>query len=206
MRKVLTVARREYIAAVRSKGFIIGLVLAPILMSGGFIGMAVFKGHVDTRDQRLAVVDRSGKVAQALVEAAKARNEREVTDPKSGKKVKPAYLIELVAPDDANPEAQRLHLSDRVRDQSLHAFLEISADLLKPRPEPGAPNSVLREEWRARRLAAVGRFAHQRRIAPLATRRRWRGYGRADEPVRLGARRQHGFGDGGPPDRPGKES
>ena len=34
MRKTLRLARREYRAAVRTKGFIIGLVVAPIMMSG----------------------------------------------------------------------------------------------------------------------------------------------------------------------------
>ena len=65
-------------AAVRTKGFIIGLVLAPLLMSGGFIGMAVFKDHVDTTDQKLAVVDHTGLIAPALVKATAERNAREV--------------------------------------------------------------------------------------------------------------------------------
>jgi ABC-2 type transport system permease protein len=132
MRKVFTVARREYFAAVRSKGFIIGLILAPLLMSGGFVGMALLKDHVDTRDQRLAVVDRSGLIAPILVQAAAARNAREVTDLKTGKKVKPAYEIELVLPAGKDADAQRLQLSDRVRHQSLHAFMEIGPDILHP--------------------------------------------------------------------------
>jgi ABC-2 type transport system permease protein len=142
MRKVLRVARREYLAAVRTKGFIIGLVLMPLLMSGGFIGLAVFKDHVDTTDQRLAIVDHSGLIAPVLVQAAQARNAREVTHPKSGKKAKPAYLIEVVPPDSAHPEAQRLQLSDQVRNKSLRAFVEIGADILHP--GPGARSSQIR--------------------------------------------------------------
>jgi ABC-2 type transport system permease protein len=135
MRKVLIVARREYLAAVRTKGFIIGLVLAPILMSGGFIGMGIFKNQVDTTDQRVAVVDRSGVIAPVLLEAAKARNATEVVNPKTGEKIRPAYLLEIVPPNNAQPEAQRLQLSDRVRNRSLHAFVEIGADILHPRPK-----------------------------------------------------------------------
>ncbi len=135
MRKVLIVARREYLAAVRTKGFIIGLVLAPILMSGGFIGMAVFKDHVDTTDQRLAIVDRSGLIAPALLEAAQARNAKDVFHPKTGKKIRPAYLLEVVPPAAADPQVQRLELSDRVRNQSLYAFLEIAPDILHPAPD-----------------------------------------------------------------------
>ena len=35
MHKIIKFAIREYKSAVKTKGFIIGLVLAPILMSGG---------------------------------------------------------------------------------------------------------------------------------------------------------------------------
>lgn len=174
MRKTLAVARREYLAAVRTKGFLIGLVLAPLLMSGGFIAMAVFKDHVDTTDQRLAVIDRSGVIAPALVEAAAIRNAREVQDPKTGQKVKPAYVIEIISPDDQAPDAQRLLLSDRIRKKSLYAFLEISAGVLHPAPHGGegliryyARNAALddlrrwlatpiNDEVRRRRLAEAG--------------------------------------------------
>ncbi|MHC1762815.1 MAG: ABC transporter permease [Verrucomicrobiia bacterium] len=174
MRKAVTVACREFLAAVRSKGFIIGLILAPILMSGGFIAMGLMRGHVDTRDQRLAVVDRSGVIGAALVDAAKERNLKETTDPKTGKKIKPRYLVELVPPEPGDPDAQRLRLSDRVRDQSLHAFLEIGADVLEPgRKTPDAQiryyakngalddlrrwlAAPLNEELRRQRLAAAG--------------------------------------------------
>lgn len=136
MNKLLVLARREYLAAVRTKGFLIGLVLAPLLMSGGFIGLAVFKDHVDTTDQKLAMVDRSGVIAPAVLEAATARNAREVLDAKTGKKVKPAYLIEIVPPDGQNPEGQRLLLSDRVRGKTLHAFLEIGEDVVHSTEDP----------------------------------------------------------------------
>jgi ABC-2 type transport system permease protein len=132
MNKVLTIAQREYWAAVRSKGFIIGLILAPLLMSGGFIGMAVFKDHVDTTDQRIAVIDHSGFVTPALVQAAQARNAREVKDPATQKKIRPAYLFEPIAPDPTNPDRQRLQLSDRVRSKKLHAFVEVGPDILNP--------------------------------------------------------------------------
>jgi len=108
MRKVLRITWREYLAAVRTKGFIIGLVVAPILMCGGLIAMKVFEGQVDTTDQRLAVVDRSGVVAQALVQAAETRSADEIHDKETGKKTQPAYLIEIAAPDKENPERQRL--------------------------------------------------------------------------------------------------
>jgi ABC-2 type transport system permease protein len=174
MRKILLVAVREYMSAVRSRGFLIGLILAPLLMSGGFIVMALFKDRVDTTDERLAVVDRSGWIGPALAKAAGVRNAREIRDPKTGRKLRPAYEIELVAPDVDKAEAQRLQLSDRVRNKSLYAFLEIGPDVLHP--GRGISNSQIRyyakngalddlrhwvanpinEELRRRRLAEAG--------------------------------------------------
>ena len=132
MRKTLRLARREYKATVQTKGFIIGILLAPVLMSGSLIAMALLKDRVDTTDKRVALVDRSGIIAEVLVEAANARNTREVHDEESGRKVKPAYLIEIVEPNDEDPAVQRLELSDRVRGRHLHAFVEIGEEVLHP--------------------------------------------------------------------------
>lgn len=136
MRKILRVARREYKATVRTKGFIVGLVLAPILMGGSAIAFALLKDRVDTTDKRVAVVDRSHLVAEALVQAAEERNQRVVHDEETGKKLRPAYLLELVEPDAEGVEAQRLALSDRVRRGELHAFAEIGEGILHPGRSP----------------------------------------------------------------------
>ena len=131
MRKILKVARREYLATVRTKGFIVGLVLAPVLMSGSLIVMAVFRDRTDPRDRKIAVVDRSGVVADALVRAAAERNARD-TVAAPGRPRQAAYLIEIVRPTDRDPMLQRLLLSDRVRAKELHAFVEVGAHALHP--------------------------------------------------------------------------
>lgn len=131
MRKVLKVARREYLGTVRTKGFIIGLVLAPVLMSGSLIVMALFRDRTDPKDRRVAVVDRSGVVADALGRAAAERNVRD-TVAAPGRPRQPAYLIEVVRPNDRDPMLQRLLLSDRVRDKELHAFVEVGPHAVHP--------------------------------------------------------------------------
>lgn len=138
MRKTLRIARREYLATVRTKGFIIGLVVAPLLFGGGGLAIWLLEGQVDTRDKRIALVDRSGLVATTVVAAADQRNAAAVHDPDSGEKIQPAYIIELVEPDDAHPDAQRLQLSDRVRRRELHAFVEVGASVLHPRADTAA--------------------------------------------------------------------
>ena len=133
MRKTVKVALREYKATVRTKGFIIGLVLAPVLMGGSAIGMALFKDRVDTRDKKVAVIDRSGLLTEVLVQAATARNVQAVFDEESGEKVRPTYTIEVVEPSSTAREAQLLRLSNRVRSDDLHAVLEIGEGVLHPR-------------------------------------------------------------------------
>lgn len=132
MRKVLLLALREYKVSVRTKGFIIGLVLFPVLMGGSGIAMALLKDRVDTNDKRIVVIDRSGAVAGPLMEAASERNSSEIFDVETGEKTKPAYMIEVIEPNEVDPRSQRLELSERVRSGELHGFVEISAAAVHP--------------------------------------------------------------------------
>ena len=132
MNKIIRFTKREYIAAVKTKGFIIGLVIAPIMMSGGFLAFLLLKDRVDTTDKHLAIIDHTGVVAQALVDAAADRNEKEIFDEESGQKVKPAYSIEIIKPNNQDTLQQHLELSDRVRKGELHAFMVIGPDVIHP--------------------------------------------------------------------------
>ncbi len=138
MDKVRRIAQREYLATVRTKGFIIGLVVAPVVFGGSALAMVLFGDQVDTRDRVIAVVDRSGLVAEAVVAAAEARNAVVVYDGETGEKVRPALVIEVVEPDDRDPDGQRLELSNRVRDRRLHAFVEVGPGVLRPREDTAA--------------------------------------------------------------------
>jgi len=136
MSKILRILRREYNATIRTKAFIIGLVVAPIMMGGSTIVFAIFKDRVDVRDKQIAVVDLSGLVAQAIVDAAEKRNAAATRDPETGKKVKPEYIIEIVTPDTEHLNDQRLERSDRVRRGELHAFVMVDRGVLHPRVDP----------------------------------------------------------------------
>ena len=146
MRKIVLRAVREYNAAVRTKAFIIMLVLMPVLMGGSLLATKIMEKHVDTTDKRIAVVDRSGVIAQFLVGAAEERNKAEVQEPETGKKIRPAYVIEVVPPNDANPDAQRLELSGRVKARELWAFVEIGKDVVEPGNDPQAAGIAYHSE------------------------------------------------------------
>jgi len=138
MHKVFTIARRDYLATVRTKAFVFGLVVAPILFGGGSIGMSFLRGKPDLTDRRIAVIDHTGVVAGALVSAVHEKNERELFDKKTHRQIEPRYVFEVIAPaaDPASGANQLLALSDRARSRQLAAFLEIGKDALRP-PKPG---------------------------------------------------------------------
>ena len=136
MRKILKFARREYLSAVRTKGFFIGLVVAPALLSLGGFAVFLLKDRVDTSDKHVAVIDRSGVIAEALVKAASQRNKESIFDKESGEKVQPAYYFKEIEYNGQDPERQRLQLSDRIRDGELHAFMEVSPAVVHPGSDP----------------------------------------------------------------------
>lgn len=138
MRKMLVVAGREYAAAVKSKAFLVSLVVMPLLMFGGIFVQRQTAKMGDVKTKRIAIVDRSpgGQLFADLERAAKVRNETQLKD-KTGKQTRPRIELENVPPagefrSDAALQ-QRLELSERARRDELFAFLEIGPDVLAPR-------------------------------------------------------------------------
>ena len=132
MNKIWILTKREFLTSVRTKSFIIGLLLAPILMGGGLIVVLISKNKVDVKDKRIAVLDHTGVISQKLIDYADARNLSSTMDPESGKKIRPSYLIENIVVDSLNINRQKLDLSARVKDKQLHAFVEIGPDVIHP--------------------------------------------------------------------------
>lgn len=139
MNKTLVIAKREYRAAVRTKGFLLTLIMLPIFMGGGFIVMALTQDKVDLTEKRVAVIDQSGRLGEYLKSRAEERNRKDITDTVTGEKKFPAYFIELVAPDLNDPNGQKLKLSDQVRNKQINAFVQIGPDIIHP--EPGKDQS-----------------------------------------------------------------
>lgn len=142
LRKVWVVAAREYQTSIKSKAFVISLVAMPVLMGGGIVAQWLLRDTVDLAPKKLAIVDRTGKLADGLVAAADARNERE-THNESGKQTRPLYEIECVDPAAiGEPPQSTLALSDRVRRKELFAFLQIGPDALRPAASAGPAGKI----------------------------------------------------------------
>ncbi len=138
MRKIWTVAKTEYLNAVRSKAFIIGIVMLPVMMSGSLIVGKLTKDKVDIRPRKLAVVDQSGWLAEKIETRAAARNEKDIFDPvNKTKQIRPAFVIERVAAQSADEKVE-VALSERVRKKDLFAFLVIRSNIV----DSAATNTV----------------------------------------------------------------
>ncbi len=132
MRKIFILTKREFITSIRTKSFLIGLIIAPILMGGSFIVIKLSEERVDTTDKTIAVVDRSGIVVNDIIELAKERNIKYAYDQETGEKIRPEYHFEKVDPEIEKSQQQRLELSNRVRNKEIHAFVEIGPEVLHP--------------------------------------------------------------------------
>ncbi|MGA3025764.1 MAG: ABC transporter permease [Bryobacteraceae bacterium] len=167
MHKVITIAKRDYVATVRTKAFIFGLVLAPILFGGGSIGMSFLNSKPDLHDRHVAIIDHTGIVAGTLVSAAREKNDRELFDKKTHQQIAPRYVFEVIAPA-ANSTDQLLALSGRVRRRELVAFLEIGKNVLKA-AEPAGDF----DEWKGEETRPDARVSYYANTGGIDEMRMW---------------------------------
>jgi ABC-type Na+ efflux pump permease subunit len=138
---MLVIALREYVAAVRTKTFIISLIIMPLMMGGSVLVQALLQDFHDTKAKHFAVIDRTGgRLFPTVEQAVREYNENKTVDPRTGKQIDPRFLVEEVPAPADNPAAVgelREELSERVRKGGLFGFLEIGPDVLKGGAETG---------------------------------------------------------------------
>ena len=139
MKKILTIAAREYRAMVGTRGFLISVIMMPVLMLGSLFAMELMKQVSETKDRRIAVIDHSGFLFGELESAAKKRNQlvdqaANSINPIDSKPEIPGVIPErfLLEKIDITPitDDVRISLSERVLQQNLYAFIEIPSDIL----------------------------------------------------------------------------
>jgi len=138
MNKTLVIAQRDYFAAVKSKGFIIGLVLMPVMMFGSVIVSRLTKDIVDVTDKRVVVLDRTPDAAiySVLSAASEKRNTDEIFEKENRRQRAAKFVFEIDQPADINDERavskQREQLSEQIRKGEIFAFIEVGQDLFTP--------------------------------------------------------------------------
>ncbi|MBA7494231.1 putative protein YhaP [subsurface metagenome] len=118
MRKILSVIKREYIQIVKTKGFIIGTILGPVLMAS-FIVIPIVVSVISVGQQeRVGVIDLSQEIFEAL-------------DKKLDNKLKDGsrrYLLEKYEVS-TDPEVLRKELSQMVLKKELSAYIFIPKNI-----------------------------------------------------------------------------
>jgi ABC-type Na+ efflux pump permease subunit len=123
--KVWRVAKTEYLNLVRSKAFLVSVILVPVFSGGAIAVQTLLADRVDLRDRRVAVVDGTGRLLPALAGAAAARNAAEAGT--GGAQAKPHFFVEAA---DGNEAA----LAARVREGKLFAYVLIDRGVLGDDP------------------------------------------------------------------------
>ncbi|MCA1664334.1 MAG: hypothetical protein LC659_08715, partial [Myxococcales bacterium] len=126
MAKMLTVAEAELRSMVRSKAFLISIVVLPILMLGLSFAQKQISDRADTSTKRFAVIDPSGRYYAAVVEAARKRDADMAAMPPNARK--PSFAPERADVAGRSLDDVRVALSERVRKEELFAFVEIPPD------------------------------------------------------------------------------
>ncbi len=150
MNKVWRVAATEYLNAVRSKAFIIGVLAVPIIMAISIGAQFYAQKKTDVTPRRFAVLDRSGQLYAPLAAKAQARTDairaggQSVAVPLKGQSLK----VDLPPQAEFVPEefqfrgddlkAAELQLSEHVRRKELFAFVIIGPNVLDTRATNGA--------------------------------------------------------------------
>jgi ABC-2 type transport system permease protein len=164
MRKTLIVAQSEFTTLVRTKAFIISIVLMPILMALSGLVVNRLKDDRDVRDRRFAFVDASGVIGPGLEAALEDWN---AATANGENRTLPRYFGEEVRLGGRSVEAVRLELSERVRREELFAFVEFPENILDP--DAGAairyysnhPSNLVLHDWlraTANRIVLAERF------------------------------------------------
>ncbi len=143
MKKIFTIAWREYGAMVGTKAFMISMLMMPLLMFGGIFAMDFLSQTGEIKDQKIVVIDHTGKLFQPLKVVAKQHND----NVDAGAKEKPSgiasqannekddeqfgsfsagqrFLLEEWQGGEVTDQV-RFDLSQQIRNQEIYAFIEI---------------------------------------------------------------------------------
>jgi ABC-2 type transport system permease protein len=150
MRKILLIAARDYIAAVRTRTFVISLLFVPTIILAATIIQWVMRQRGDAQLDRYAVIDRTP--GQALLPAIEAAARLEPSsEAGTGGETEPreqsSFAIVRIEPGPDTAEAvmrQRLDLSARVRTGEFAGFLEVGPDVLGGVARPGDERTAVR--------------------------------------------------------------
>jgi len=132
MNKIFSVAKAEYGIAIRSKAFLIGFFLTPLLIAGALLAQKFIGQQVDTTDRMCAIVDRSGFL-YPILETANVEREKndvfELSEDGTQKQIRPRFSFEEYS-ETNDPKQTEIELSQRVENGELFAYLVIGKNIV----------------------------------------------------------------------------
>ncbi len=119
MHKLWLIIKREYITRVKTKGFVIGTVVVPLLGVGVTFLIVFLVTHQSSAAMRLAIVDNAGGVAPSVVSGLDTRLSNG----------QPRFNIVESMERPADPDAVQKDLRARINAGTLDGYLVIPADV-----------------------------------------------------------------------------
>jgi ABC-type Na+ efflux pump permease subunit len=127
MNRILIVATSEFLSLVKTKFFIIGILMLPVMIGISLAFNTFAATHVDREDRAFAVIDGTGALYAVVATAADAHNGKVGSGPTS---TGPHFLPSEIRLGARSIDDAELELSERVKKKELFAFVEIPATAL----------------------------------------------------------------------------
>ena len=121
MHKLWLIIKREYITRVKTKGFVIGTLIVPLIGIAFTLFVVSMVGHQSTQATRLAIIDQFGGIAPVIAADLQAKQVNG----------KPQFNIDESIEKPADPDALQKKLRARINAGGLDSYLMIPPDLTK---------------------------------------------------------------------------
>jgi ABC-2 type transport system permease protein len=115
--------KREFLTRVKTKGFIIGTLVAPVLMTCLVLLPGLFMRSGSEAQRKIAVVDLTGRLIVPL--------QNETSETRKNDQGKPLYTLIPIEADDAPLDTVKTRLNQRVRKGEINLFLVLPKDIFE---------------------------------------------------------------------------
>ncbi len=122
MRKIWLIVKREYLTRIKTKGFVIGTVIVPLIGIATVVLVAFLASHRSDQNVRLVIVDNAGGLAESVAHSLSGALANG----------KPEFTVTESIDRPASLDAVEQGLRTRVNSGGLDAYLVLPADLSKP--------------------------------------------------------------------------
>jgi ABC-2 type transport system permease protein len=119
MHKLWLIIKREYITRVKTKGFVIGTLIVPMVGIGFTLFIVYLVGHQSSQAMRISIVDNAGGIAPVVASDLESRQSNG----------KPQFTVEQLIEQPTDADAVQKDLRAKINAGNLDGYLVIPADL-----------------------------------------------------------------------------